>query len=123
MSVTIEIKGLDKLIAKASKYPKSIIGGIARGIRESAFVLEAESKKAITQGETRAIDTGRLRADIIVRQITPLSATIGPLVHYAVYVHEGTHKMRPRPYLTKGAEMANDKIKGIFTKIINDALS
>lgn len=48
------------------------------------------------------VDTGNLRASItweLARQGDELVARIGTNVPYAIYVHEGTRFMAPRPFL------------------------
>lgn len=50
---------------------------------------------------------GTLRDDIKV-YASKLKRQIGNLnVHYAVYVHQGTYKMKARPYLLNAAEVNN----------------
>ena len=44
------------------------------------------------------VDTGRLR-NSITHTIQGNHAIVGTNVEYAVYVHEGTYKMKGRPYL------------------------
>lgn len=122
MSYKIKLVGLEALRKGMDKSAKRLASNIAGGIREAAFVVEGEAKRALTIGETRAIDTGRLRADTIVRQITPYQATIAPVVKYAIYVHEGTHKMSPRPFMEKAIDESQEKIKKIFGKRLKASL-
>ena len=123
MSLSVKIKGLDKLNKITGKAQQRFASELGKGIKEAAFIIEGGSKKAITQGETRAIDTGRLRADIMVRSITPQRAIIAPVVKYAIFVHEGTNKLRPRPFLEKGIDISEKQVKRVFIKRIEAALS
>lgn len=122
MNISAKIEGLDEFAAKAKKMPDKVVKALANSIKEGAFQLEKSSKNALAFGETRAWDTGRLWRDTIVREITPLRATIAPFVYYAIYVHEGTSKMRPRPFLEKGTEQAQPIIQKIFEQNLKKAL-
>jgi len=114
--------GLRPLVRKSALLPNNLKRSIAEGLKEAAFLIEAEAKKKLTTGETRAIDTGRLRADTVVREISAFRATIAPLVNYAIYVHEGTNRMRPRPFLEKAVEGSTREISRIFGKRIKAAI-
>lgn len=96
---------------------------IADAIRKSAFVVEAESKKAITIGKTRAILTGRLRSSISKMNIKATRAEVAPTVKYAIYVHEGTRFMRDRPFMAVGLSQSIPKIKKIFGNAIQLTLN
>ena len=87
MNIAVKIEGLDKLTKLTGDAQKNLVKELAEGIREGIFVLEGGAKRALTEGETRAIKTGRLRADTVVRQITPTFATLYPIVDYAIFVH------------------------------------
>lgn len=72
--------------------------------------LEAEADAIIGQGAhdiakaaefeviAHAYDTGRLAEGFIVTRIKSLSWRIINIVHYASFVHDGTTKMRARPF-------------------------
>lgn len=78
-----------------------IIKGV---IRESAGLALNESKKIITRGgygSLRALDTGQMRSNMGMRVEGDKGIIhTSPKTDYAVYVHEGTSKMKPaRPFL------------------------
>lgn len=118
---SFKIKGLKKFRRNIALIPGRIKKEIARGIREAAFITEAEAKKALTVGRTRAIDTGRLRADTVVRELSPFRATIYPTVNYAIFIHEGTRSMRARPFMKVAIDKAAPQIEKIFGKRIKTA--
>jgi len=68
---------------------------IQKGIEQIAYGTERYSKKLAPK------DTGTMARSIDVRT-GRLKAEIGPHVDYAIYVHEGTHKMRARPFMVWG---------------------
>jgi len=120
--ISIKIAGLSALQSKILTAPRRVGQAISKAIKKSAFVLEAESKKALTSGPTRALDTGTLRSQVTVRQLSDIQATIYPLVDYAIYIHEGTYKMRARPWFNAAAKNSIGKIKTIFDNAIKKAL-
>lgn len=91
--------------------------------------------QAISAGENKAVDTGRLRASISFvtangqtgesGQSSPNSQSgdtlsgsaekdcviVGTNVEYAEYVHNGTSKMAARPFLRQGIDDAKTKMK------------
>lgn len=88
----------------------------SRAIKEIAFASERGIKQALTVGETRAIDTGLLRASTRLTKFTSDEARVGPNVDYDIFVHEGTRFMRARPFIPAGVKMAGGEIKRIIEK-------
>lgn len=119
VQMKISVSGLNGLLNKFSQSPKQVGRAIASAIAESAAILEREAKIALTEGPTRAIDTGLLRSQNVIRELTSLSASVYPLVDYAFYVHEGTYKMRARPWMVVAAKAAKPTIISIFERHIN----
>ena len=64
----------------------------SKAIRKTALDIERGAKAAAP------VDTGALR-NSIGSTIGTLEATIGPTVHYGVYLEYGTYKMSARPYM------------------------
>lgn len=63
---------------------------------------------------TEIVDTGRL-FDSITGSVNRISnnyyqAVVGTDVPYAVYVHEGTYKLKGRPFITDGLAAAKDSM-------------
>lgn len=81
-------------------------------IEEFALLVERYSK------QVTPVDTGRLRASIGTGFL--ISAGIGqggvaivaPHTEYAGFVHEGTRKMRGRPFMRWGVEFASQRMNG-----------
>lgn len=101
----------------------NIKGVVQNAIEEFAFLTERESKLVTP------VDTGRLRSSIIT-DIGNLQARIAPHVYYATYVHEGTSRMKARPFMSIGlsrAEMrlftGKDPFSTAIEKEINSKLS
>ena len=118
-NVTVEIKGLDKLISKFAKSPRMIARNLNDGIKQGGFYVERQSKYAISTGPTKAIDTGMLRRSIST-SFKPLSAIIAPHTEYAGFVHEGTRYMHARPFMTRGLDLAKRGLGRIFQKMADN---
>lgn len=112
--IKIQIKNLSEVSKRMREAPERVGNALGRAMAKAGFVLEAESKKAVTSGPTRALRTGRLRADLVVRELTPISVKVYPIVNYAVFVHEGTYKMEARPFFEVAAHEAGPRVQEIF---------
>lgn len=79
-------------------------------IRDFAYLVENYSK------QVTPVDTGRLRASIGTGFLIQAGITMGgvarvaPHTAYAGFVHEGTKKMKSRPFMKWGVEFAQRKI-------------
>lgn len=54
---------------------------------------------------------GRLRQSIAVDNSKYLESTVGTNVNYAIYVHEGTVKMKGRPFLRQGFDAGQKQLE------------
>lgn len=75
-------------------------------------------------GHTEIVDTGRL-FDSITGSVNRISdnmyqAVVSTDVPYAGYVHDGTSKLKGRPYLVDGMKEATPKIKEAIKAAIRD---
>jgi len=88
---------------------------ISRSIRKAGLLVERTSK------QRSPVDTGRMRSSIR-SSFTPLTATIKPNVNYAIFVHDGTSRMRGRPFMTEGLKDAQSDIVSVFEREIKGSL-
>lgn len=114
--IEIRIKGLDELINKFGYIPSKMRDELDKAIKKSAYLVESFSKPVTP------VKTGRLRASIR-SEFKPLEARVGPHTDYAFFVHEGTRRMKPRPFMKWGAEKATSKILGVFQDAVKRALN
>lgn len=77
-------------------------------IQEIAFGVERYAK------QVTPVDTGRLRSSIGVKGSSGLdiSSIISTNTNYARFVHDGTSRMRARPFMKWGSEFAIRKFSG-----------
>lgn len=109
MQIFVEITpDLDKL---ASKFGTIDVGSfLERIIVKFAFMIEGEAKRVTP------VDTGRLRASISTSQYG-MRAVVAPHTNYAFFVHEGTRRMKSRPFMKWGVERAS---RGLETLMVKD---
>lgn len=110
--ISIEISGLKKLEKKFKESSDVFRREMNVALGKAIAMVETESKRLTP------IDTGLLRSSIggelgysFVRGLT---AGVGTNVKYAYFVHEGyaRHKIGERKFMEKGAEAAQEFIKG-----------
>lgn len=78
-----------------------VTGFLKREINQMAMSVERFAK------QLTPVDTGRLRSSIFTSPGTfGLQAIVSTNTDYAVYVHDGTKYMRPRPFMVMGASFA-----------------
>lgn len=67
------------------------------------------------------VDTGRLRASEATSLFTTeLGGMVSTDVNYAIYVHEGTRKMKARPFMEAAANLVEPSIGGIISARLDE---
>lgn len=113
--VNVTIKNLDKFLGALNKAPTRVAKHLQSAIETAGYSFQRETKSNIRSGRDMwkaPIDTGYMWNHIFLT-VTALRAEIIPTANYAIYVHQGTGRMRARPFLeiTMGYQQANiDKI-------------
>lgn len=112
------IKNLDKFEKAMMKAPKLAEKHIKKGLLESLLIVQGEGRKQ------SPVDTGRLRASIGTgagrAKVKKEVGYVGTNVEYSVYVHEGTSRMRARPFLKIALDKTRNKIKKVLEGSIED---
>lgn len=115
--IKIESPDLKKAREQLLRFPKT-----AEPIHDKAVQKAARALAEVTRGSSRTpVDTGRMRASIHHRRLTRLAAAAFVGARYGGYVHEGTSRMKGRPFFEwalKGG--AQKKINEIFEKALGD---
>lgn len=81
---------------------------------QSAYRI-AENVRGVARSTYVPVKDGKLRASIAVEMRNDNGfpvAYVGSNVEYAVYVHQGTRRMKGRPYLTQALEQVMARFKG-----------
>ena len=106
MSFKVELDAKD-LIKELKNLEKELAESADKDVKDTALELEGNAKQDCP------VDTGRLRASIQTENVGDLEYEVGTDVEYAKYVHDGTRKKAPKPFLIgKNTELAlNNLIK------------
>jgi HK97 gp10 family phage protein len=109
-TITLEIEGIDKLLRDLKtwdvKARKEAVVAVADGIER----IDTEAQKPPKDGGCPRKSTRLASSHRKKFYKNGLAGEYGPHTDYAVYVHEGTRKMAPRPWL----QNAFDKVKPVF---------
>ena len=100
-------------------YGANTINRISRAAKIIAVMLERKAKKLVKTGYYQpAWKTGMLFRTITGRSAfisaTQVVIELGVFVDYAFYVHEGTYKMRERPFLVDAVIKSEEEIDMII---------
>lgn len=105
--IKITIKNLDNLKSAFRSYPEIVAPLLRDASSKSAFEVERRAKIL------SPVDTGRLRASIATSlgiMNKGITSIVSTNVFYAIYVHEGTRRMKKRPFMRQAAEGAIGRI-------------
>lgn len=114
--ITLEIKGLRELMKNFKKSPLIVYRELNKAIKKIGFMVTMKAK------DVTPVKTGALRASIRP-SFRRLTAIIEPHINYALYVHEGTRYMKPRPFLKWGLENSVTDIENELTISVQRALN
>jgi len=121
MAITVKIKNMAQIQSAFRSSPVEMTKQLNNAIRLSLFDIEAQSKR------NTPVRTGQLRASHTTA-FSSLRGELEPKANYARYVHDGTYKMRARPFLlnaVKNKERSVDKnfegaVQNVLDKIAKD---
>jgi HK97 gp10 family phage protein len=118
MKIDVKITGLERLRRRWNSAPDKVKKMTQDALNKSGYLVEGASKR-ITP-----VDTGRLRSSISLSSTLALRAephvVVSPHTNYAIYVHEGTRRMKGRPFMTKGYESVKSRIRNEMRKLLKD---
>ena len=125
--IAIQIKNINSIIMAFNQAPQTVAKEVSLALRQIGVFATGEVKKHITQGTDMfksPIDTGAMRRGIGVVQSGVDRIIIKPsqITPYAGYVHQGTRKMRARPFFGITARRSGKEIDKFFNKAIDNAI-
>ncbi len=91
---------------------------LTRGIREYNKFIIRNPWRVNGGGGGAPVATGNLR-DTHSREIQPWEARITPTAPYAKYVHDGTRRMKARPWLDFAQHAAAGEIDALQNKLLD----
>lgn len=121
-SISITIKNEKKVIEAFHRFPSLMASKLQMTISQAGVFVAGKVKEHITAGTDMwkpPIDTGQMRQGIHADS-SGLRSVIRPssVTPYATGVHEGTHRMRPRPFFEITARHEQQAVE----KFVNNAL-
>ncbi len=124
VDVNITIQNLDTFRKALEKSPQIVGKHLDRALNLAATTFLGKTKDNIRQGVDMwkpPIDTGYMWNHIFFN-IFPLKAEIYPTAEYATYVHDGTNRMRARPFFDITMNREGDNLNKIFEDELESAL-
>lgn len=107
--------GLIVIADNTAEIIEKMDAAIARALEAVGIQAEGDAKLLCPE------DTGRLRNSIThTIDAGDNTAVIGTNVEYALYVHEGTRKMKGQPFLKDAVTQHADDYRGIIEKYLNN---
>lgn len=107
--IEVKISNLAQIKRAFGKAPQLTTKYVNAAIRLSIFQIESDSKR------NTPVDTGYLRSSH-QSAFRDLYGELMPKAYYAIYVHEGTYKMRARPFLLNAVKSNESYVQEQFTK-------
>lgn len=101
IELNVKIENEKEVMEELKKYPELINKNLITYIKLALIGIQRNAKMIAP------VDTGRLRADIrtdLRIQSNEVKGVIFNNVRYALFVHEGTSRMRARPYFKQAIE-------------------
>jgi HK97 gp10 family phage protein len=96
MPISMTVRGNDQLRRNLAKLRgRERLDAQRRGLEAGARIVESWAKVNTTPN----VDTGALRASIMVDEVTPVEAIIAPHTEYAEHLEFGTMNMQAYPYM------------------------
>ena len=117
--IRITIPNISELREAFSRFPNIVAPFLRDASMKSALAIEGSAK------EVTPVDTGRLRGSIATSlgvRDKGISSIIQTNVFYAIFVHEGTARMKGRPFMKQGVEKVMGRIEGYYKEATEKAL-
>lgn len=119
-TISVQIENIDKIREAFARSPE-IVGPFLRDASmKSGFLLEGASKKL------SPVDTGRMRSSIATSLgilNKGIQSIVSTNVFYAIFVHDGTKRMRGRPFMRQAVDQNVGGIQAIYTDEITKAMN
>ena len=144
MIVRIRLEGSDQMQAALREASQEIKAAASKAVLGTALELQRNVVKSVQHGpasgrvyrkynpsrvhrasapgQAPMSDTGRLASSITFDQDGPLTATVGSVVAYAVYLEYGTSRMAARPFFRPAVETIRPKFMRRLEVALGDAI-
>lgn len=113
--INVEIQNINEIRAAFRQAPMLMAFELDRAIQKSIFAIQRDSMR------NTPVDTGRLRASHSTK-FSPLKGELDVGASYAPYVHDGTSRMRARPFLLNSVNSNKGSVDDYFVKAVDNVL-
>lgn len=139
--IKVEIKGTQLAVKGLNKYKQTMGVQLNQAIAASGFLVQNEARRLVLSppktgkvyirrgrikhrasapGEAPASDTGTLVRSIITsHDTTKFTLIVHAKAKYALWLEEGTRRMKPRPFMSVALKNKKAQIVALFTKLLS----
>ena len=117
MEISIRIENIKEIERFLETRPVRMREELNRAVKKSVLSVERQTKI------NSPVDTGLMRTSVNSRTYrSEIAGEVIAGVRYAIYVHEGTYKMRARPFMARAVKTMRSNIQRFFKEAIKRAL-
>lgn len=116
----IHVVGVDRAMANIGFWYYQTLSGVISVVRKTSERIADRSKKILRRGRFKAFKTGLLarshKSKLVKTTVDEVVAEVLNDVYYSIFVHNGTRRMRKRPWLRAIMMMESER----FVKRVAD---
>lgn len=119
--IDIEVRNISSVLANWSRISSGLKNAIATAIQRTGLFASGKVKDTITSGTGMwkpPIDTGAMRRGIQPSSVSMFEPKVfirpSAATPYATFVHEGTKRMKARPFFTITKSIHETEIRSFF---------
>ena len=122
MTITIEMKGLDKTKKFLKKKDRNITKQATKALMKSSIFVQGEVKQSIAgrRSEPTSVDTGRFLNSVDIKNKKTESEVFSGIPYAKKLEHGTDFKNSPRRHFTNTTKRTKVQVKEIFNKEIKD---
>ena len=125
-NISIQLLNKARVMSAFKNSPKDLAKAIQLALAQAGGETVRKVKTIIATGRNMykaPVDTGMMMKNIHISEKSPLRVVIEPsmsVTPYAVFVHQGTKRMKPRPFfeITRDTEQKN--IQAFFSRTLDN---
>jgi HK97 gp10 family phage protein len=106
-NLSVKITGVDEMRAAFAKSPAIVISELKPAIAKTIAAIQRAAAPRTPWRHGFLLNRNEIR----LGDLTGLFKKLAP---YAVFVHEGTYKMKGRPFLSQGIDATAKEVDNIF---------
>lgn len=113
-NIHVQIIGAKEFKAAFNKAPQQFVKTFDVAIKRAVLTIQGAARVGTP------VDTGFLRGPGYRTTFAALTGTLENVAPYAAYVHDGTSRMKARPFLQDGVDAVEGQVDAIFSKAMDD---